>query len=156
MLLDMSTTSVHAPRIGQSYPPASPGNPPSPAVWSPLSSYQTTAFSLSLDVHEFLCVPIKIKVSIFPNSVKYLQLRPTDLQSQMLWELFFLMTDPCTGGPHLELRTLTPMVNLCNIIILHFVGHPPRRYCFWLYCKISPSNQSRCFIFMSLGVEDLF
>ena len=66
-------------------------------------------FSLSPSVHETLCTPSKRGVSVSVSVGEFLQSNPTYLQSEMLWELLFLMPDPQTGEPDVGLRTLIPV-----------------------------------------------
>ena len=108
--------------------PTSPGDSPRPAGRSGPGSYQSIAFALHPGEWEILCTPFKSEVSISPSPVGLLRLSPAGLQSQMLWGLIFLVLDPQVGEPDVGLRTLTPVREPCNIIILQFVVHPPREY----------------------------
>ena len=97
-------------------PPASLGGSPRPAGRSGPGSCQITAFALGPGVCEILCEPFKSKVSISPNPLGLLKLSLTGLQSQMLWG--FILTWGSVLSRLWE--------NLCNAIILQFVGHSPR------------------------------
>ena len=114
------------PQGGPQPPPVSPGGPPKPAGRSGLGSYHSTAFALGPSAHENLCAPFKSEVSISPSPVELLQSSPGGLQSQMLWGLLFLVPDTWDGGGLTWGSELSLMwENLCSVIILQFVGHPP-------------------------------
>ena len=59
--------------------------------------------------HETLCAPSKSEVSVSPSPVELLHSCPAGLQSQMLWGLLLLMSDPQAGELDVELRSLTPV-----------------------------------------------
>ena len=56
-----------------------------------------------------LCVPFKSGVSVSPSPMELLYTNPTGLNCQMLWEFLLLMPGPQEQGPHMGLRTLTPV-----------------------------------------------
>ena len=74
--------------------PDSLGDHPRPASMSGTGSYGVTAFALVSTVHENLCAPSKSGVSVSPSPVELLQSSSAGLQSQMLWGLLLLMSDP--------------------------------------------------------------
>ena len=123
-------------------PPASLGDSPRPAGRSGPGSCQITAFALGPGVCEILCEPFKSKVSISPNPLGLLKLSLTGLQSQMLWG--FILTWGSVLSRLWE--------NLCNAIILQFVGHSPRAMGLD-YVMGSSYSSCRGSFFMSLVVE---
>ena len=137
MFPNMSATNVYVPRVSHSHPTATPGDSPRPAGRSGLGSYHITAFTLSPGACESLCVQFKSEVSISLSPVGLLKLSPAGLQSQILWGLIFLVPDPWVGEPHMGSLSLL-WENLCDIIILYFVSHPPDKYEIWVYCKFVP------------------
>ena len=66
--------------------PASPGDPPRPAVRSGLGSCEFTALPLCRGVHETFCVPSKSGVSVSPSPVEF------------LWSSPMAFTAKCSGG----------------------------------------------------------
>ena len=75
--------------------------------------------------HKTLCVPSKSGVSDSLSPVKVLQSNPASFQSPILWGFLLLLPDPQVGKPNMGLRTFTPVVNFCGIIVLQFVSCPP-------------------------------
>ena len=139
----VSATSVCVPTVSHSHPPpcTSPGDSPRPAGRPDPGSYPVTAFALVPGTCEISCVPFKNEVSVFPSPVGLPKLSPSGLQSQMLWGLAFLVQDPRAGEPDVGLRTLTPV----GIIILQFVGRPPRCVGFdYIRESIPPTHLSHC------------
>ena len=126
MLPDRFATSVYVPRVSHNHPLPPPGDPPRPEGRSVSGSYQITAFALGPGTCESFCAPFKTELSISPNPVELLQSSLAGHQSQMLWGLLFLVLTPGLRSLTWDSELLLLWQNLCNIIILQFVGHPPR------------------------------
>ena len=111
------------PHSESQLPPASPRDPPRSAGRSGPGCYAVTVFfPPGPGVDKSLCASSKSGVSVFPSPVEFLWSSPAGLQSQMLWGLFFPVSDPQTGepdvcGPRLSLL----WENLCDIIVFHKV-----------------------------------
>ena len=134
-------------------PPASLEDHPRPAGRQGPGFYQITAFALGPGACEILCIPFRSEVSIVPSPAELLQLSPVG-------------KDKCSGGSSSGCQT--PRLggltwgsefsllweNLCNIIILWFVGCHLGGTDFgsWIISRVCPSFQSHCgSIFMSLN-----
>ena len=78
---------------------------------------------------DFTTLLFKSGVSVVPGLVELLQPSPAGLQSQILWRSFSWCWTPAlqglTWGSELSLLLWE---NLCYIISLQFVSHPPGRY----------------------------
>ena len=85
-------------------------------------------FPLGPDEYITLCVLSKSGVCFSPSPVEVLQSNPTSLQSLILWEFLLLLPDPQVGMPAVGLRPSLQWVDLCGIIVLQFVSHPPSGY----------------------------
>ena len=100
------------PHHGPQSPPASAGEPLTPAGRSGSVSCGVTAPSPWVLMHTVLCVSSKMRVSVSPSPVKVLQSNPASLQSLILWEFLLLLLDPQVGKPDVGLRTFTPVGGL--------------------------------------------
>ena len=140
--------------------PASPGHSPGPAGGSGPGSHDITALALGPGACEILCVPFKSEVSLSPSPVGFLQLSPAGLQFQMLWGLVFLVPDLWARGAgegcwHVAQDSLL-WENLCSLINLQSVGHPPSGSRGLIILWVCPSYLSSCgSFFISLAVEHL-
>ena len=79
------------------------------------------------------CVPFKRGVNfVSPKGLG--EISPTDLQSQMLWGLSFLVQDPQAEEPKLQLKTYS-YERTSGIELYQFVGLPSQEgwYGTWLY-----------------------
>ena len=85
-------------------------------------------FALGPRACETLFAPSETGVSVSPSPVKFLQLSPGGLQSQMLWGLLFPWSDPHAGEPDMRLRALTPVEKLLQCNYFPVCGCPPRIY----------------------------
>ena len=73
----------------------------------------------------FSVCPLRVSL-YFPQSFGAPEIKPNwSSRSNALGNTFWVQ-DPQAGEPNMGLRTLTALENHCNIIILQFVGHPPR------------------------------
>ena len=82
----------------------------------------------------------------FPQSCGAPALKPTGLQSQMLWGFLFPMPDPQAGDPVLGLRTLTPVGEPLQYNYFLFVSPPLGSYGFD-YTTNVPLVPSHCDFF---------
>ena len=78
-------------------------------------SIRLTTFAIGPWTCEILCELLAVK-SLFPtilwssyNPMELLKSNSTGLQSQMLWVFFFPVLAPCTRGPDVRLRILSPV-----------------------------------------------
>ena len=104
--------------------PASPGDSPRSAGRTDPGSSQITAFVPGPGVCEIFCVPFKREISISLSPLGLQKVRPTGLQSQMLWGPILPVQDYEAGEPEVGLRPLIPLEEplQCN----YFWGRPPR------------------------------
>ena len=94
--------------------------------------------------------------SVSPSPVGLPKLSPAGLQSQMLKGFIFLQQELWVWGLEVGLRTLTPVGDLCNIIIFQFQGCLPGGYGIFIFL-VYPFYPSYCgSLFISLFVEELF
>ena len=113
-------------------PPASTEDHPIPTGSYDPDSYEVTAFSPSLGVHEILCVPSKSRVSVSPSLVEFLWSNPANLQGHMLWGLLSL-PDSQAGEPDVGLRILTPVREPLWYNYFPVWGCPLSEYGIWFY-----------------------
>ena len=105
---------------------------------------------------EVLCVSFKSEVPISPSPVRFLQLSPVGLQSQMFWGLF-LMQEPHAGEPDMGLRTLTPVGEPLQYNYSPIRGLPTWGVWDLIILRVRPSYPPHYgSIFMSSVVQDLF
>ena len=120
ILLNISVTGFYVPRVSHSCPPPSQETLQDQQVDLAQASMKLLLLP-GFQVHEILHVPFKSEVSASLSPVELLLSSPTGLQSQMLWELLFLMPGPrlgrLTSGSELSLL----WENICDIIILQFL-----------------------------------
>ena len=121
--MSLNMYAINAQDSEPQLPLTSLGDSPRPAGRCGPDSYQITAFVLGPGTCEILNVPFKGEASIPPCPVRLLQLSPTGLQRQMLWELIFPVVDPWAEEPDRADNSLL-WENCHNIIIIQFVSHP--------------------------------
>ena len=102
-----------------------------------------------------LYVPSRSEVSVFTSLVEFLQSNPDVLQSQILWGLLLLLSDPLVGKAKVGLRTSLLWQNFCGIIVFQFVGCPPSRYGILFYCDFAPPTISLWFL-LCLWMQGIF
>lgn len=94
------------PQGEQLSPPASPRGALRPAERSDHAPVKLLLLPWLL-VHMRVCVfPLKVKSLFLLVLWGFCSQDPTGLQSQMLWEIVFLLLNPQAGEPDLGLRTL--------------------------------------------------
>ena len=150
MLPNMPAAIVEVPRVSHSHLPSLPGNSPRPAGRSDLLGQAPSHLLLFLWDLVHMLVVMPFEWSLSPSPVRLLQLRPSGLQSQMFWGG---LSSPC-WSPGLgilmwgsELSLLWE--NVCNIISLQSVGHPPGGRGIWLYHRSVPPPLLLLYVFSS-------
>jgi len=86
----------------------------SPSFTYDLGAFQTAASVLGLRTSEFVYKPFKNEVLVFYIPPVLLQLRLTDLQSQILWQLGFLVQVP-RAAPNVGLELLAPQMGSSHL-----------------------------------------
>ena len=116
-----SPTSVPVLTVSHICPPYLPRRPSKTCrlLWS-------CCFALGPTECETLFSSSETGVSVSPSPVKFLQLSPGGLQSQMLCGLLLRWSDPHTGEPAMRLRTLIPVEKLLQCNYFPVCGCPPR------------------------------
>ena len=76
-------------------------------------------------------------------------------QSLILWEFLLPLPDPQVGKRDVGLRTFIPVKDICGIIVLQFVNHPPSGYGIWFYCDCAPPTVSLRLL-LCLWMWDIF
>ena len=135
------------PRGEPQPPPASAGDPPTPAGRSGSVSHGVTAPSSWVLMHTLLCVcPPRVECLFPPALSKSCNQIPLAFRvwfsgnsSSHFWtpRLGSLM-----GGSEPSLQ----WVNFCGIIALQFVSNSPSSYGIWFYCDWAPRTISLCLL----------
>ena len=136
-LPNMAAASIYVPRRA-SATPTLPTSPPLPETLQDQKVGLAQApIKLVLLPWVLVCVrfcvhPLRVN-SISPIPVRLLNLSPAGLQNQMSRGLCSWCRTPGLGSLTWGSELSLLWENLCNIIILQFVGCPPRGYGTWLY-----------------------
>ena len=125
MLPSISTTNVYVPKVGHSHLPLPQENPQDQQVGLAHASIKLLLLPLVLVCVRFCVHPLRVK-SISPIPVRLLNLSPAGLQNQMSRGLCSWCRTPGLGSLTWGSELSLLWENLCNIIILQFVGCPPR------------------------------
>lgn len=147
------TASVLIPTVSQSCPPNLPMRPwkSSREVWS--NSDKASAFVLSPGAQETLCVPLRVDC-LFPQ-VLWSSCNKAPLSCKAKWSGSFSQWQTLRLGSLMWVSEISLLwENLCDIIILQFVGSMGFHYIMLYKGSLLPSNCA--LFFMSLDVECLF
>ena len=104
-----------------------PGDPPRSTDRSDPDSYGDSALHWNPVFLNACVCPSRVK-SVSPSPMELLHTSLPGLQSQMLCGLLLPVLVPQVWKTDIGLKTLTPVLSLCDIVIFQFVGYPPGRY----------------------------
>ena len=122
----MASSSVCVPSVSHSHPPASLGDSLRTACRSAPGFYQITAFALGPSVCKILCAPFKHEVSTSPSPLGLLKLSLLAFKGKFSGVSSSQCRTTKLGSPRWGSELSLLEENLCNIIILYFVGCPSR------------------------------
>ena len=96
-------------------------------------------FPLGVGASKIFFVPSKIRVSVSLSPVEVMQTNSTGLQGQIPWGFLLLCQIPRLGSLMWSSEASEQWEYFFDILVLHFVGHPPDGNGILFYCDCTPS-----------------